>query len=263
MKLHALQTGTADLKQAFLHPRPGLAGRLGLLLPGTWAPPVPIRAWLIEHNGQRILVDTGETHEVKNLPFARYNVTVADELPNALAKIGMTASDLDTVVVTHLHSDHTDGAVHVNGPVLVSQTEWRAASSRMGRVAQRLSRAPLPAGVDFRPFALNDGPFGTFAASRRLTDDGRVLAVSTPGHTPGHTSVVAIDDDGRHVLLAGDATDSLEQLRSRRPDAIAPNPRLLVQTIDRILAHGRQHPTVYIPTHDPDSPARLKDRTLL
>jgi glyoxylase-like metal-dependent hydrolase (beta-lactamase superfamily II) len=263
MKIHALQTGTVELKQAFLHPRPGAARRLGLLLPGAWAASVPIHAWLIEHDAQRVLVDTGETAAVRNLPFARYHVTPGDELPQELIKLDLTTADVDLAVVTHLHSDHADGAVHLDQPVLVSEDEWRFAHSRAGRLAQRIARAPLPVGVTFRPVALQDGPFGCFAASSRLTDDGRVVAVATPGHTPGHISVIAVDDDGRHVLLAADATDSLEQLHARRPDAVAPDPKQMIETIDRILAHGRDHPTVYVPAHDRESATRLEARTTL
>jgi N-acyl homoserine lactone hydrolase len=115
----------------------------------------------------------------------------------------------------------------------------------------------VPGEIDFRPVALDDGPFGAFAASRRLTADGRVLLVSTPGHTRGHASVIAIDDDGRHVLIAGDTTDTLEQLQGRWADAITSDPRLQIQTIDRILAHAAKHPTIYLPTHDPDAVDRL------
>ena len=63
------------------------------------------------------------------------------------------------------------------------------------------------------------------------------------------------------MLLAGDTTDSLEQLHARRHDAIAPKPKLYVETIDRILAHAREHPTIYLPSHDPASVARLRDGT--
>jgi hypothetical protein len=63
------------------------------------------------------------------------------------------------------------------------------------------------------------------------------------------------------VLLAGDATDTLEQLRARRPDAVGPKPAVSVATIDAILAHAREHPTVYLPTHDLESVARLEAGT--
>ena len=77
--------------------------------------------------------------------------------------------------------------------------------------------------------------------------------------TPGHVSVICIDDSDRHVLLAGDASDTLEQLQARRPDAIGPDPDAHVATLERILAHCAQHPTVYLPAHDPDSARRLAE----
>jgi glyoxylase-like metal-dependent hydrolase (beta-lactamase superfamily II) len=263
MRIHALQTGQVALKDAFLNPRAGRRRRLDLLLPGRWAGHFPIHAWLIEHDRQRILVDTGETAGVRDAPWARHQVTPEDELPHALDAIGMTPGDVTTAVVTHLHPDHYDGAVHLTVPVLVGEAEWAEARSPRGRLLQKLTGAPLPPAVDFRPVALDQGPFGAFAASRRLTDDGRVAMISTPGHTRGHLSIVAVDDNDRHVLLAGDATDTLEQLHARRPDAIAPDPDVQRQTIDRILTHASEHPTVYLPTHDPESVARLSARTAL
>jgi glyoxylase-like metal-dependent hydrolase (beta-lactamase superfamily II) len=59
-------------------------------------------------------------------------------------------------------------------------------------------------------------------------------------------------------MLAGDATDTLEQLQARRADAIGPDPAVHVATLERILAHCKEHPTVYLPSHDPDSAARLE-----
>src|SRR5205823_5534541 len=76
-------------------------------------------------------------------------------------------------------------------------------------------------------------------------------------HAPGHLSVICVDDEGRHVMLAGDATDSLEQLHARRADAVGPDPRVHVKTLETILAHCAQHPTVYLPSHDPESAPRL------
>jgi hypothetical protein len=62
-------------------------------------------------------------------------------------------------------------------------------------------------------------------------------------------------------MLAGDATDTLEQLHARRADAVGPDPEAHVATLDKILAHCGRHPTVYLPSHDPDSAARLEAST--
>lgn len=263
MRIHALSTGTVSLKDAFLVARSGPMRQPRLFLPGPFSGPMPIHVWVVEHEGRRLLVDTGETAGVRDIPFAHFQVGPEDELPAMLATIGLGVDDLDEVVLTHLHGDHVDGAVHLRGPVLTHAPEIAFAHSAMARVFRKVLRQPLPDGIDHRPFELDGGPFGAFAASRALSDDGRVLAVATPGHTPGHISVLCIDDEGRHVLLAGDTTDSLEQLHARRPDAVAPKPRVYVETIDRILAHGREHPTVYLPSHDPQSATRLRDGTTL
>ncbi len=263
MRIHALTTGVVRLKHAFLFARQSWRRQIDLFLPGEWSGPVPIHCWAIEHAGRLVLVDTGETAAVHDIPFARFDVTDGQELPGVLAAAGLSLGDVDTVVLTHMHGDHMDGAVHVHRPVLVHQPELEFSRTPGARAMQRLLRQPVPADVDFQPFTLDDGPFGAFRHSRALSDDGRIIAVATPGHTPGHVSVVCIDDDGRHVLLAGDATDTVEQLRALRSDAVSPKPKITIETMQAILAHAREHPTVYLPSHDPESVTRLSDGIVL
>ena len=147
--------------------------------------------------------------------------------------------------------------MHVRARVLSNEVELRYVAAPFPRLMRRALRQPLPPGFGPDPFALDDGPFGAFQRSHALSDDGRIVAVETPGHTPGHVSVICVDDDGRHVMLAGDTTDTLEQLHALRADAIAPDPGVHVATMQTILAHCAQHPTVYLPSHDPESAARL------
>jgi glyoxylase-like metal-dependent hydrolase (beta-lactamase superfamily II) len=263
MKIHALTTGTVRLKRAFLHARTGPRRQLDLFLPGPWSEPVPIHCWAIEHAGRIVLVDTGETADVHDIPFARFDVKPGQELPNVLTAAGLSVDDVDSAVVTHLHGDHMDGGVHLRCPVLVHDRELEFARTFGARVFQRLFRQPVPEQVEFRPVPLDGGPFGAFEQSRPLSDDGRIVAVATPGHTVGHISVICVDDEGRHVLLAGDATDTLEQLQARRADAVSPKPAVAVATMETILAHGQKHPTVYLPSHDHESVARLASGTTL
>jgi N-acyl homoserine lactone hydrolase len=261
MKIHALTTGAVRVKHSFLYPRQGPRRQLDLFLPGAFSDPLPIHCWAIEHEGVLRLVDTGETAVARNVPFARMEVTPEQELPAAIAAAGLELGDVSEVVLTHAHGDHMDGLVHVHGRVLIHEKELEFLASPIARVMRRVLRQPLPPGFAPEPFTLDDGPFGAFAPSRALSDDGRIVAVDTPGHTPGHISVICVDDSGRHVFLAGDTTDSLGQLYALRADAVAPDPKVHIATMRTILAHCAAHPTVYLPAHDPDSAARFADAT--
>jgi N-acyl homoserine lactone hydrolase len=257
MRIHALTTGAVRLKRAFLFASRGPRRQLDLFLPGPWSDPMPIHCWAIEHDGRLLLVDSGESATVRNIPFARFEVTREQELPGALAAAGLSLQDVSEVVLTHHHGDHVDGLGHVRARVRINDAELRFLATAFPRLMRRVLRQPLPAGFAPEPFALDSGHFGAFRRSRSLSDDGRIVAVGTPGHTPGHVSVICIDDSGRHVMLAGDASDTLEQLHARRADAVAPDPKAQVATLETILAHCAQHPTVYLPSHDPESAARL------
>ncbi len=261
MKIHALTTGTVSVKHRFLFPRQGVRRQLDLFLPGAFSEPLPIHCWAIEHDGVLRLVDSGDTAAARNVPFAQMHVTPDQELPAAMAAAGLKLDDVAEVVLTHAHGDHMDGLIHVRSRVLVNEAELRFVASPMARVMRGVLRQPLPAGFAPESFALDSGPFGAFSRSRALSEDGRIVAVDTPGHTPGHVSVICVDDEGNHVMLAGDTTDSLEQLHSVRADAVAPDIEVHVATMKTILAHCAQHPTVYLPSHDPESAARFAAKT--
>ncbi len=259
MHIHALTTGTVRVKHSFLFASSGARRQLDLFLPGPFSDPLPIHAWAIEHEGRLLLVDTGETASARNVPFARMEVEPGQELPSALAAAGLDAGDIEQVVLTHHHGDHIDGIVHVRAPVRVHAAELAFLAEPMSRVMRRVLRQPIPPGFAPHPFDIDGEPFGAFERSLPLSDDGRIVVVPTPGHTAGHVSVICVDDDGRHVMLAGDVTDTLEQLHARRADAVGPDPAVHRATLEQILRHCAEHPTVYLPSHDPDSARRLRE----
>jgi glyoxylase-like metal-dependent hydrolase (beta-lactamase superfamily II) len=259
MRIHALTTGMVRLKHSFLFPSAGARRQLDLFLPGEWSEPVPIHCWAVEHDNRLILIDTGEAAGVRDVPFARFEVNAAQELPHAMSAAGLSISDVDEVVLTHHHGDHVDGLPYVRAPAHIHSEELSFLKGAFPSVMRRVLRQPLPHGFAPSPFDLDGGPFGAFTRSRPLTADARIVAVDTPGHTPGHISVICVDDEGRHVLLAGDASDTLEQLLAKRADAVAPDPAVHRATLARILEHGAAHPTIYLPSHDPGSAARLRD----
>jgi N-acyl homoserine lactone hydrolase len=257
MKIHALRTGTVSVKQAFLVARMGVRRQLDLFLPGQWSQPLPIHCWAVEHEDRLLLVDTGECADVRDVPFARFEVEREQELPGALSAAGLSIEDVSEVVLTHHHGDHVDGLGHVRAPVRINRAEMDFVRSPFPSVMRRVLRQPLPRGFAPTTFELDGEPFGAFASRHVLSADGRIVAVPTPGHTPGHVSVMCVDDAGRHVMLAGDVTDTLEQLHARRADAVGPDPAVHVATLERILEHCARQPTVFLPSHDPGSEARL------
>jgi glyoxylase-like metal-dependent hydrolase (beta-lactamase superfamily II) len=254
-----LTTGTVRIKTAMQRGRgSGMRRRGAMFLPGDLTRPLPIHAWLIHHDDGPILVDTGETTDVNDTPFAKFDVKPEDEIHNQLAKHDVAPGDLRTVVLTHVHVDHADGLARLPGvPNLVSAAELRVVHSLEAKVTRKVLRQPLPPGFDPTPVDLDSGsPVGAFRTSHALTSDGSVRLVPTPGHTAGHASVL-VDRGDHHVLLAGDIGYDLAQIEARQLDGVSPKDKVALATIDLVLEHARQHPTVILPSHDPESAQRL------
>lgn len=117
-------------------------------------------------------------------------------LVEALSGAGIGLDDVALVVNCHLHFDHCGGNPLLAGkPVLVQDVELAAA---------RQDGYTFPELVDF--------PGATY---EEITGEVEVWpgmwVIPTPGHTPGHQSVVVRQGDGAVVVLAGQAYDSASQ----------------------------------------------------
>jgi N-acyl homoserine lactone hydrolase len=102
-------------------------------------------------------------------------------------------------------------------------------------------------------------PDGRRAASYPVTQDGRVILVPTPGHIPGHVSVIVRDTDITY-FIAGDATYKEANIRDDLADGVTSDPELSLKTLKNIKAFALNEPTIVLPSHDPDGPTRLKVR---
>ena len=112
------------------------------------------------------------------------------------------------------------------------------------------------------PIEFNDGAMGPFEKSWNVTTKGDVKVVPTHGHTPAHVSVVVRMEDV-HYFLAGDTSYSEENLLKKLADGVSPDPNQAIDTMQNILDFAKQFPTVYLPSHDPNSESRLKTKQTL
>lgn len=269
MKLHAIQTGTVRIKTAHVEGRGhGAMRMLAIYADRNWTDWLPTYAWVVEHGEGPIVVDTGQgTHLLETgrslHPFLRWEVEFRiereEEVGPQLRALGIGPRDVKRVVLTHLHMDHDGGLAHFpHSEILVSRSELDRARGWAGRVRGYIPNR-WPSWFDPVPLDLRTEPFGPFAASKPLTTTADVIAVATPGHTPGHISVVARDGD-MTFFLAGDTSYNEHLMKAGRVDGVSPDERVSSATLGAIRSLAQARPTVYLPTHDPQSAFRLENK---
>jgi glyoxylase-like metal-dependent hydrolase (beta-lactamase superfamily II) len=272
MQIHAIQTGAVRIKSAQVEGRGhgAIRRQIAIFVDHDWTDWLPTYCWAIEHREGVIVVDTGQgTHLLetgKSLhPFVRWEVEFRiereEEIGPRLRALGIGPRDVKRVVLTHLHMDHDGGLAHFpRSEILVSRSELIRARGVMGRVRGYLPNR-WPSWFDPIAVDLPTVPYGPFAASVPLTAIGDVVAVATPGHTPGHISVVVRDSDVT-FFLAGDTSYNEHLMLAGRVDGVSPDEASSRATLDAIRRFAEANPTVYLPTHDPRSATRLENRLM-
>ena len=137
--------------------------------------------------------------------------------------------------------------------MLVSAAELAVAEGLRGRLGGYLPhrRPPWLAPV---PLPLTPAEAVEPFEEGAVVADG-VRAVATPGHTPGHVSVLVEGDPP--LVLAGDVSYTLDTMLRQRLDGVAPDDTVARATLARMHAYVERTGAVYLPSHDPESPSRL------
>jgi N-acyl homoserine lactone hydrolase len=161
----------------FVHPDESpLAGRTGMVM-----------AYAIVHPDGVLLFDTGIGFGNEEIELAYH--PVVHDLPELLRARGIMPADVVAVASSHLHFDHCgQNAAFPGRPIHVQATEYEAAHG---------PDYSIPAWIDF-PGA----QYEQHAGEAPLLPGVRLIP--TPGHTPGHQSIL-VDSGERRTLIVGQA----------------------------------------------------------
>lgn len=213
-----------------------------------------IGGFLVQSGGRNILVDTGYgDHEVD---FPGFGPFVGGRLLQNLATTGLEPRDIDAVVYTHLHLDH----IGWTSRVVNGRRELTFSRARHLLIA---SEWEFWSGGDQGPLQSALGP-GLEEVRQPLEDhtefirDGQVIApgvnvLATPGHTPGHLSLVVSSGAERAVIL-GDVMHCPVQFDEADWSVVFDvDPGLARRTRDRLMRELENPSTVSADGHFADA----------
>ncbi len=249
---------------------------LRALLSGKPPRTVPVPAFLIRHpSAGAILVDTGlhpsiATDGKENFGgmaarVGKPTLAAGEDVPAQLRKRGLDPGEIPVVVMTHMHLDHTSAISEFpQSTFVVSETEWEAAARGPSPTLNGYRRPHFDYAFDYRTIDFDRGGIDSYASFGRAFDlfgDGSIHLAFTPGHSPGHMSVVCRlkQDD---LVIGGDAMYVLAQLEGRAP--MPPRPydaHNFRRSLQELRLFHTQFPGATItPGHDPDFYSRIAAR---
>lgn len=169
-------------------------------------------AYLIRHLGQWMLWDTGTQDDLIYEPEGRIIAhgirgRIRKTLLSQLQEIGVHPDEISTLAISHAHYDH------VGTCRLFKKAEWIVQKAEYDAMF-----GPDPHAFGFIPELygmLRDSKTRLIAGDHDVHGDGAVRIISTPGHTPGHSSLLVRLPKSGPVLLSGDIAHNQSNYQCR------------------------------------------------
>lgn len=188
---------------------------------------ISVNCYLIHHAQGYFLWDTGISDRVAALPEGWYPTnnpasdihwTRAKTLMSQLKEINVAPSDIKYIGISHTHPDHVGNVeLFPQTTILIQKAEYEFCfgPAKPGAAVLPPEALSLPPG-DPTPRFSKDHPVKLIQEDQDVFGDGSVVMFSTPGHTPGHTSLLVHLPKTGWVILTGDAVHLQTNWDNRR-----------------------------------------------
>jgi glyoxylase-like metal-dependent hydrolase (beta-lactamase superfamily II) len=189
---------------------------------------IPVTFFVIKHGKEWVAFDTGNNAMVAKDPVAYWSKEVTDAYFPVMKdyeefreqvgkKLGLAPKDFKAVILSHGHLDHSGAIDNFKGTQVPLYLQNKEIEVIKKAVESGKKTAYIP--DDFKVMnELNikgiDGVFDVFG-------DQTVVAIPTPGHTPGHQSLLVKQTGGKSLLLAADAMYTVENMQDAIPPGLA------------------------------------------
>jgi N-acyl homoserine lactone hydrolase len=225
--------------------------------PGRWQGEqitLSCNAYLIRHAGEWIMWDTGIEDAIAQDAGGRiiaHNIRgiVGRTIVSQLSDLGITPGDVGSVILSHAHFDH------IGNCDLFRHAAWhiqrREYEAMLGPDYKKHGYSPsLYDGLKRTNVKLMDGDLDIFG-------DGSVRVVSTPGHTPGHCSLLVRLAKSGPILLSGDVAHYRFNMEQRCVPTMNWNSEDSRRSMERIDAIVRNEKAQLWLNHDTEQSAAI------
>ena len=216
--------------------------------------------WLIKHGSEWLLWDTGVPEAAFNDPrgwstLPKLIVYHLDKtLTDQLAEIGLKPGDITHVAISHTHGDHIGNmGLFPDTKVLMQQAEYNWINSGNGpndNVNQLIALARKLLGNP-KNLQLLDGDADVFG-------DGSVTLVSTPGHTPGHQSLLVHLKNSGFIILSGDVAHTEENFKKDIVPSLNTDKEKSIASMDKIRQMIATYKAKFFINHDKEETDTLR-----
>jgi N-acyl homoserine lactone hydrolase len=216
--------------------------------------------WLIKHRREWLLWDTGVPQTALNDPqgwstLPKLIVYHLDRsLTDQLAEIGLKPGDIGRVAISHTHGDHIGNVwLFPNATIVMQRAEYSWIHSPDGpndNVNQLMALARKLLGTP-KNLQLIDGDSDVFG-------DGSVTLVSTPGHTPGHQSLLVHLKNSGFIMLSGDVAHSEENFENDIVPSLNTDKAESIASMEKVRKLLAQYKAQLLINHDKSQTDTLK-----